>query len=138
MKRFKQIKLKDGRKANLFSDEDRTLLRIYHWDDDAARQLQLLKNCGVGTDQIVQKKQQFVTFVDPKTQASTFHMEAVSQDNGGSGYLYLIEVHGVSEEQSRRIDSAEHALNVAAPWYLPQQDFPEIMKNGGEHIEARA
>jgi hypothetical protein len=91
MKRLKQIKLKDGRKANIITCEDQMLLRIYHWEQDAAHQLQLLKNCGVGTYQIVQKTAQFLTFVDPKTQATTFHVEAVSVDNGGSGHLNLIE-----------------------------------------------
>jgi hypothetical protein len=131
MKNLKQIKLKDGRKANILPDEDRTLLRIYHWDEDAAHQLHVLKNCGVGTDQIVQKRGQFVTFVDPTTQATTFHVEAISVDDGGSGQLYIVEAHDITEEQFKRIQSAEHALNAVAPWYLAQQDVAEIVKDAG-------
>jgi len=138
MKQLKQIKLKDGRKANILSDEHRTLLRIYHWDEDAAHQLQVLKNCGVGTDQIVQKKGQFVTFVDPKTQATTFHVEAVSVDNGGSGQLYIIEAHEITEEQFKRIQSMEHALNTVAPWYLAQDDIGEMLRHGDKHEPAEA
>jgi hypothetical protein len=125
MKRLKQVKLKDGRKANIITGEDQMLLRIYHWSEDAAHQLQVFKNCGVATDQIVQKTGQFVTLVDPKTQANTLHVEAVPVDKAGSGHLYLIEVHNVTEEQKRRIDSAEHALNTVAPWYLAQEDIGE-------------
>jgi len=140
MKRLKQIKLKDGRKASILTDEDRTILRIYHWDQDAAHQLQVFKNCGVGTDQIVQKTGQFVTLVDPKTQATTFHVEAVSVDDGGSGQLYIIEAHKLTEEQFERIQSMEHALNKVAPWYLAQEDIGEMLRHASEHesVEARA
>jgi hypothetical protein len=138
MKRLKQIKLKDGRKAKMVTAEDRMLLRIYHWEDDAARQLQVFKNCGVGPDQIVQKQGQFVTFADPKTQATTFHVEAVSVDNGGSGRLYIIEAHEITEEQFKRIQSTEHALNTVAPWYLAQHDIGKTLRHSDEHQLAEA
>jgi hypothetical protein len=140
MKQVRQIKLKDNRKANVVTDKDGMLLRIYHWEQDAGHQLQVLNNCGVGTDQIVEKIGRFVTIIDPRTQATTFHVEAVSVNDCGSGQLYIIEVHDVTEEQRRRIDSAEHALNTAAPWYLAQEDIGQMLNNASEHesVEARA
>jgi len=105
----KTITLSDGTRGTIRSGlgEAMPVLRIYHWECDANYERDLLRENGVKPEQIQYNLVPFVSLIDPTTRTVSQVVRAIPEKEGGSGQLYVLEIHGLSREQLATICSAE-------------------------------